>query len=202
MNVERTIETVGERDDTRERVLGFVDALGGRVIRTAGEAARVELPDWQAVVGLGSLMSLDAAEYDPEIVRLAMLLGDAPRALAWVQSHVEWRDEPGERLVYPSTTLHRLAGDCDDSAMLVAALTAALGYPSALVACTINGEPVHGVAAVCLGDSSSWLWADPTEPGPMRPWSSHPLERDERRGRRGIIRPKLVGVPDWPGERG
>lgn len=201
MNVNRTIEVLEETDETRERVFGLVEAVGGSIVRVAGEAARVELPDWRAVVALGTLMALDAAEYDPEIVRLAMQLDTAPRCLAWCQQHIEWRDEPGERLVYPSTTLHRLAGDCDDSAMLLASLTAALGYPSALVACTIDGEPVHGVAAVCLG-GSSWQWADPTEPGPLQPWSSHPLERDTRRGRRGIIRPTLVGVPGWPAERG
>lgn len=195
----RTVGTLDER--TRARVLDLVRAVGGEVLSVAGEAARVELPSWDAVCALATLLGLDAAEHSPEIVDLAMRLDTAPRVLAWVQAHVEWRDEPGERLTYPTTTLARLAGDCDDSATLLVALFAALGYPAAVIGCTLDGTPVHGVAAVCLG-GSSWHWADATEPGTLSPWREHPLARDGRPGARGIIRPTLVGVPPWPPERG
>lgn len=181
---------------TRRRVLSYVEQLGGIVTSESGTVVAVELPSWEAVISVCTLMSLDAAEYQPEIVSLALDLANASRCLAYVQTRIEWRDEPGERLSYPTTTLARGWGDCDCSSTLLASLWSALGYPAAVCALTLDDCPTHAAAAGQIG--GSWQWGDPSEPGPLRPWSRHPLAPDERPGRRGVLVPSVVTVPSWP----
>lgn len=172
---------------TRERVLAYVVEAGGEVKQRAGSVARVTLPDWASVVRVATWIGLDAAESCPEIVSLAMALGTPAACLRWVQRSIEWRDEPGERLAYPSVTLDRLAGDCDDVASLLVAMMSSIGYPAVVVACTLDHVPVHGVCAVQL--ASGWHWADGSEDRPLTPWRDHPLARDSRPGARGVITP-------------
>lgn len=182
------------------RVRRFVVSLGGVVNESTpdGDVLQAELPDWPAVLDLATYMALDAAEYSTSIVQLARDLRTVARVVEWVQQNVEWRDEPGERLTYPTDTLDVMAGDCDDSNTLVASLTSALGYPSAVVGCTLDGVPVHGVAAVqMVRGPHGWFWADGSEDIGLRPWHRHPLTSDGRPGRRGIIRPRMTDVPDW-----
>lgn len=185
-----------DEDQARERAASYVRAVGGTVRGEAGQVLAVELPSWAAVCGVATLLGLDGAEVDPALVDLALRLGTVARALAWVQREIDWRDEPGERLSHPSSTLARRWGDCDDSATLLVALFSALGYPAAVLGCTLDGVPVHAVAAVSTG--SGWHWADGSEPTELEPWARHPLERDERAGVRGIVRPTLVAIPNWP----
>lgn len=188
----------GVRDEaTRRRVLQYIEGQGGRVTSSSGDVLAVELPSWLAVVNVMALMALDAAEYQPSFVRLALDLGTPERALEYVQREIEWRDEPGERLSYPTTTLARGWGDCDCSAVVVVGLWSALGYPSAPCALTLDGVPTHAAGALQRG-ARNWSWGDPSEPGPLRPWSRHPLAADTRPGRRGILAPSVVSVPRWP----
>jgi len=180
---------------TRERVLGYVREVGGVATHATGGVVRVTMPGWQAVVELATWLGLDAAEHSTEIVDLALRLATPAACLAWVQSHVEWRDEPGERLAYPTITLERQAGDCDDTASLLVAMFGSIGYPAVVCACTLDGVPVHGVCAVQL--AAGWHWADATEPRDLRPWREHPLAGDARPGVRGVITP-APSLLRWP----
>lgn len=180
---------------TRARVLGYVREAGGIATHATGGVVRVTMPGWQAVVELATWLGLDAAEHSTEIVDLALRLATPAACLAWVQSHVEWRDEPGERLAYPTITLERQAGDCDDTASLLVAMFASVGYPAVVCACTLDGVPVHGVCAVQL--AAGWHWADATEPRDLRPWREHPLSGDARPGVRGVITP-APAMLRWP----
>jgi len=182
---------------TRRRVLWYIEEQGGVITSDGGDGVlAVELPTLRAVLNVCTLMALDAAEYRPEITALALRLGSPDRVLAWAQSVIEWRDEPGERLSYPTTTLAREWGDCDCSATLVASLWSALGYPSAVFALTLDGDAVHGVAAFEFG--GRWMWGDASEPGALRPWERHPLTADARPGVRGVVAPDVVTCPRWP----
>ena len=182
---------------TRRRVLHYIASVGGIVTAEAkGGVFAVELPDVPAILDVCTMMGLDSAEYSAELVSVALRNGNAESCLGWVQREIEWRDEPGERLSYPTTTLARGWGDCDCSATLLQALFSALGYRSAVVGLTIAGVPRHAVAAVEV--DRVWMWADGSEPGGLRPWGRHPMAHDDRRGARGIVSPTVVRVPMWP----
>lgn len=192
----------GIDDATRARVADYIAACDGEIRSVSGEAMATEFPSWSAICAFGTLLGYDGATHTPEIVALAMTLSTPARALAWIQAHVEWRDEPGERLAHPRRTLERLAGDCDDSSILLVSLALAQGYPAALCALTVGSVVVHGIAAICL--SSGWVWGDPTVPGTLREWSTDPLAHDARTGERGVIRPLGAEqqIPRWRDPRG
>ena len=202
--------TLAELDrDTRERLTQYAQAVGAVVLETSGEVVSVEFPDWVSVLDWCTYAALDAAERRPELVRLALELGTPSACLSYVQRQFEWRDEPGERLSYPTSTLARGWGDCDDLSVLLCSLISALGFQSAVVGLTIDAEPVHAVVGLRAsssspdshgqdGDPGGWWWLDPSEAGEARRWRDHPMAQDSRPGLRGIIAPLVVPVPRWP----
>lgn len=102
-------------------------------------------------------------------------LAEAEAVLRWVQGSVRYvRDpwHPGglERLQHPAHTLFESRqGDCDDLAMVHAALLAALGAPWAFR--TVGSDPLfprrfrHVYALTLIGDR--WVPADPTFEHPL-----------------------------------
>ena len=182
-------------------MVDFARICGATIGQQSGEAVSVEFPDWLSVLDWCAYASLDAAERCPAVVSLGLnVAGEsrdpAPALLGWLQANIEWRDEPGERLSYPGSTLARGWGDCDDSAMLLASLLNVVGIHAVPVGITLDGGPVHCVTA--MRDAGQWWWLDPSEPGCVEPWKVHPLQRDARPGVRGIIAPRVVDVAPWP----
>ena len=78
--------------------------------------------------------------------------GELAAVLGWVRSHCTYRLDPVdlERVQTPAVSLEQRAGDCDDLAVLVAALVGALGHPSRFV----TGGMMRGAW------SHVWLEAD------------------------------------------
>lgn len=183
---------------TRERLIDYARQLGATIGERSGEVVAATFPDFESIVDWCTFAALDGAEYCPPLVRLALDLGTPERVHAWMQAHIEWRDEPGERLSAPSSTLKRGWGDCDDHAVLETSMISALGFPAAVVALTLDGEPTHAATLAELA-RDDWWWFDSTEPGSKRPYmagaKTHPLARDARPGRRGVILPRVVRVP-------
>lgn len=147
--------------------------LSGAVPRLARDAARAALDPFVRTLArelIGDSSGLDAAA----------------RLLAAVQRRVRFEHESRETFRSPKATWLRGAGDCDDSAVLVAALASAAGLPAELVPMGAGGEPTH-VAARILGE-----WAETTIPGALL--GEHPSAALARlgassgaRARRGML---------------
>jgi transglutaminase-like putative cysteine protease len=83
---------------------------------------------------------------------------------AWVQSTIEYRrDPPDVELVQtPQVTLQLKAGDCDDQAVLTAALLQATGHPAQFIAVGLNGDPLsHVLAQTLIG--TQWVAVETIE---------------------------------------
>lgn len=83
----------------------------------------------------------------------------------WVQQNIQFvRDIRGvETLTPPAYLIEVRAGDCDDQAMLVAALAESIGLPSRLVAGgPRNNYAVHVWAEIYAG--GRWIACETTEP--------------------------------------
>ncbi|MHB1430280.1 MAG: transglutaminase-like domain-containing protein [Rhodocyclaceae bacterium] len=93
-----------------------------------------------------------AAQREPHIYQLARTIvrhvpgkshaGEAAAIYRWVQDHIAYRFDPvgHEAIQTPEQTLKLAAGDCDDHAILVAALGESLGLKSRFVV----GGPAPG----------------------------------------------------------
>jgi len=123
-------------------------------------------PDTQSKVDLLNGIALLSAT-DPEIAGFALSLRrgwrkDAEFAagvVGWTQKHIRWIEEPGERFQAPRLTLSSGIGDCDCSAMLIAALCLATGLRARVVGLADeNGNGIHAAAQVELG--GRWVWAE------------------------------------------
>lgn len=87
---------------------------------------------------------------------------------AWVQSNIEYRrDPPDVELVQtPQVTLQLRAGDCDDQAVLVAALLQSTGHPTRFIAVGMNGNSLsHVLTQTLIG--TSWVAVETIEKRPM-----------------------------------
>ena len=150
-------------------------ALRGAVLRAGCEVVSespdvgglaCSCPDTQAKVDLLNSIALLSA-CDPEIASFALSLrrgwredrAFAAGVVAWTQKHVRWIEEPGERFQAPRLTLSSRLGDCDCSAMLIAALCLATGLSARVVGLADqNGDGIHAAAQVEL--EGRWIWAE------------------------------------------
>jgi transglutaminase-like putative cysteine protease len=83
---------------------------------------------------------------------------------AWVQQNIEYRrDPPDVELVQtPQVTMQLRAGDCDDQAVLTAALLQATGHPSQFIAVGLRGDPLsHVLTQTLIG--TSWVAVETIE---------------------------------------
>lgn len=128
-----------------------------------------------------------AGAHNPAIVHLAREIvrgvgshdyeGEVARVHAWVQEHVRYTQDPrGQEWVQtPSITAWVLGqGDCDDHAVLVAALGMALGHGAAFrVVATDPSRPTeasHVYALVGIRSRTRgpvWIACDTTQPEPV-----------------------------------
>jgi len=91
----------------------------------------------------------------------------AALVVRWVQRNVRWVREPGERFAVARATVRAGVGDCDCTAILVAALLLAGGLEARLVALKgESGDLVHGLAQALI-PSVGWMWADASIPSPF-----------------------------------
>lgn len=89
---------------------------------------------------------------------------EADRVNRWVRENVRYVGDINgvETLHYPVTTLQTRAGDCDDMAMLNAALLMALGHDCVFVALNQGRGYAHVWTRTKIG-SNQWLDLEPTE---------------------------------------
>ncbi len=154
---------------------------------------RVSSPVLSGAVPLLARKAARAA-LDPWVKRLAFeLVGDAQgldaaaRLLSAVQGRVRFEPERGEVFRSPRATWERGAGDCDDSATLLAALASAAGLPAELVPMGAGGAPTHVVARI-LGQ-----WAETTLRGARL--GEHPGAALSRLGPSILRRPRTMTKP-------
>jgi transglutaminase-like putative cysteine protease len=87
---------------------------------------------------------------------------------AWVQNNIEYRHDPVdvELVQTPQVTLQLKAGDCDDQAVLTAALCQATGHPTQFIAVGLGGQPLsHVLSQTLIG--TSWVALETIERRPM-----------------------------------
>lgn len=142
--------------------------------------------------------------------------------LRWVQEHVTYLNEPGEILQSPWVTIKQRVGDCDDVALLLAALATSVGLPwrfvlagkkkgSKEIVRWVEPWPARGTPRtprgvvfahiyLCLGDKpfapQKWTSAEPTIRGaPLGydPAFHGPLADSHMRGRWTGRLPELGG---------
>lgn len=118
---------------------------------------------------------VNAARIDPRIRNLALSItrglpnkayGEEARAVhGWVQKNIEYRrDVHGvETLTPPVFTLATRAGDCDDQAMLVAALLESIGHPTRFVAVGYTPDAFRHVYTEA-NVRGEWMPLETTEP--------------------------------------
>ena len=91
------------------------------------------------------------APEDPEVVRIAAALADAPEpyiaALKHVYANTAYVSDGGrDYWQFPAETIHSGTGDCEDMALLLTSICRALGYDAVLI--TVPG---HVASAVRMG---------------------------------------------------
>jgi transglutaminase-like putative cysteine protease len=134
----------------------------------AWPVVEMECPDNEAAIAfLNEAATLDTR--DPEVRDLALRLRRAHPATpsflravhAFVTSGARFVREPRETFQHTLYTLRRRAGDCDDHARAVAALTRAGGAKARVVGvANAKGKVSHVVSAVF--DGARWRWAETT----------------------------------------
>lgn len=88
----------------------------------------------------------------------------------FVQNHIRYvRDITNvETLHYPEQIIAQQYGDCDDKAILLAALLEAIGHPTRFVAVGFRPNHYsHVFTDTRIGSGNKWLSLDPTEMHPM-----------------------------------
>lgn len=189
-------------------------------------AKAFHLPDWKSKDDKARIEALREiamkAGRDPRIATLAVQVikaagaesrdykGQAAALLAWTQKNVYYLNEPGERLQDPLYTLQMQHpyGDCDDMALVLAALyeTCRLPWRFVLSGRTRKGKLVRWVEGtpkkraswshiyVIVGwppyTPKKWLYAEPTLKGVPLGWDV--VGAQKKSGR--VALPELAGM--------
>jgi hypothetical protein len=107
--------------------------------------------------------------------------GETARLLDWTQKNIRWTPDIGdaETLMAPHRTIQFGAGDCDDSAMVLAALATSIGIPNRFKAIAANEqwpqEFTHVYNELKIG--GRWVAADPSVEGMPLGWESPKIFR-------------------------
>lgn len=101
----------------------------------------------------------------------------------WVKQNIEFRDENEETLQSPEATLNLGAGDCDDHAMLLAAMAGSLGYNWGfkIVAVTRDSPEhySHVYAVVQDKRTGQWIPLDTTVKKSFAGWEPTDITRSK-----------------------
>lgn len=110
-------------------------------------------------------------------------LEEAATIQNWVRNHIRYvRDVDGvETVATPVDTLQMRAGDCDDKALLAAALLLATGHPARFVAWAFEAPEAFEHVYTEVKYNQHWLGVETTEPvafgwkpdSPYRPMIEH-----------------------------
>lgn len=184
------------------------------------------IPSWsyQADASRVSALRKIVLEYgrDPRIATLAVQIvkgagvqprdykGQAAALLKWVQTRIYYMNEAGERLQSPEYTLRVGYGDCDDMAILLAALLESCRIPWRFVLSGagpdkrprrwIEGQPkIRGVKwshiYLAVGDQpfnpKRWTYAEPTLKTAPLGWDVVAATRNGK-----TILPEMAGILD------
>jgi transglutaminase-like putative cysteine protease len=108
----------------------------------------------------------------------------------WVKDNIEFRGEYGETLQEPVWTLRWRAGDCDDQAMLTAALLGSLGFETRFTTVALADSPQeysHVYLEVKDKQTRQWLPLDTTVARAYPGWQPENVARSQTYG---TIRPE------------
>ena len=101
----------------------------------------------------------------------------------WVRRNIEFRGEAEETIQSPEATLNFGAGDCDDHAMLIAAMLKSLGYQAQFkTVATARDSPnefSHVYAVVKDKITGKWLPLDSTQSCAFPGWEPDDITREQ-----------------------
>lgn len=122
------------------RVTSVDEEAGACMVEVPSEQAKVELLN-EAMRATAELPLIASAALQLQMGRTGPRRERdiAARIVDYVQTHVAWVDEPGERFQLGDVTLVAKTGDCDCHAILVGGLLLASGIEAE--ACGITDEP-------------------------------------------------------------
>lgn len=156
----------------------WLDSPAGGILQKAPTVARLQGISDGPVGALQTItamrqMVLDAVR-DPlqgarsqalDIIGDASYVGQVRAVQCWTQSNIRYvQDPPDVELVQtPQKTLQWRAGDCDDQAVLVAALLTSIGHPCQFIAVGFSGGPLsHVLTRTKIG--SQWVAVETIKP--------------------------------------
>lgn len=104
-------------------------------------------------------------------------VGEVSAVFHFVRDSIRYtRDVLGvETISNPVTTLARRVGDCDDKALLLAALFESIGYPTRFVVAGYQNNRDFEHVYLQVYTDSGWLDCDPTETGEVGDAPGSPL---------------------------
>lgn len=110
---------------------------------------------------------------------------------AWVKKNIEFRGEYAETLQTPKVTLQLRAGDCDDHAVLTAALLASLGYrvrfKTVAAVPSDPGQFSHVYAEVLDKFTRRWIPLDTTVARSYAGWTPERISRSRSYSPMGLV---------------
>jgi len=141
----------------------------------ADQAVHYTIRQMQALVkGKGGVQSPWVREAALEAVRgTERGQAEVDSVYNWVKDNIEFRGEYEETLQAPEATLRLRAGDCDDHAMLLAALLQSLGYKTRFRTVAPRSDPEffsHVFVEVEDKREGGWISLDSTNPRAFPGW--------------------------------
>lgn len=135
------------------------------------------------VYGPGGVRSPEVREAALEAVRgMSRGQGELDSIFNFVRNSIEFRGEFSESLQEPRVTLQLGAGDCDDHAMLLAALAVSLGFRARFRTVSLPQDPQHfSHVFVEVQDrhSKQWQALDTTVASAYAGWSPPSVARSK-----------------------
>lgn len=126
---------------------------------------------------------------DPQIRQLALSIvqpvpnkdstGEIRMVYGWVKQNIKFRGEWDETVQAPEVTIKFGAGDCDDHAVLIAALLEAIGYQTRFKTVGVAGEYefTHVYAEALNPDTGQWTALDTTVDDAYPGWQPPDITR-------------------------
>ena len=158
------------------------------------KATSMVIPDGDA--GVQKTISImrqaaNAGARDPRIRQQALQIvsgvqnrdsnGELQEVYDWVKANVAFRGEYDEVIQSPDVTLRFGAGDCDDHAVLLAALLGSIGYQVRFKCVAVHGEPdlTHVYAEALNPQSNQWVALDTTVAQASPGWEPADVTREQ-----------------------
>lgn len=104
-----------------------------------------------------------------QIIGTAGYVGQVRAIQVWVQQNIRYIHDPAsvELVQTPQKTLQWTAGDCDDQAVLVAALLDSIGHPAQFFAMWFRADPTQGHILTRTKIGPTWVAVDTIKPVPL-----------------------------------